>query len=205
MKFIYFSFFIIFDLTLSSTTTLSDLNLDTQILAQPVIEKNWEELLVAGPLVVNYISNLMILAGKRDFSFTSSNPNHVYQHIMYPTSFRRTVVQIADEIYAVFLNAHSNMDRNQLSTQKIPQHLKTILKVLTTGALPLIQAMLPRALDTIEGTAKDFAKSANIMIKEYDSLTLLLQEVIAAMTDSYGVNNSFLMDINILVNTTKEV
>ncbi|CAF1531639.1 unnamed protein product, partial [Adineta steineri] len=147
----------------------------------------------------------MILAGKRDFSFTSSNPNHVYQHIMYPTSFRRTVVQIADEIYAVFLNAHSNMDRNQLSTQKIPQHLKTILKVLTTGALPLIQAMLPRALDTIEGTAKDFAKSANIMIKEYDSLTLLLQEVIAAMTDSYGVNNSFLMDINILVNTTKEV
>ncbi|CAF1126038.1 unnamed protein product [Adineta steineri] len=205
MKFIYFSFFIIFDLTLSSTTTLSDLNVDTQTLAQPVIEENWEELLVAGPIVVNYISNLMILNSKRDFSLKSSSPNHVYQYIKYPNSFRNTLAQIANEIYAVFIRAHSYMDGIQLSTQQIPKDLKTILKLLKSVPPRTIQALLPIALDTIEQIPKNIAKSANIMIKEYDSLTLLLQEVIAAMADTHAVNNSVLMNMNILVNATKEL
>ncbi|CAF4068347.1 unnamed protein product [Adineta steineri] len=204
MKFIYFSFSIIFDLTLSSTTTLSDLNVDTQIFAQPVIEENWEELLVAGPVVVNYISNL-ILANKRDFPLTSFNSNHIYEHIRDPYSFQYTLVQIANQIYTVFSNAHSTMDQTQSSTKQIPQHLKTIRKLLKSASPSIIQVMLPNTLDTIERTTKNVANSANIMIKKYESLTALLQEVIEAMTNTHEVNNSVLMNMNILVNATKEV
>ncbi|CAF1193411.1 unnamed protein product [Adineta steineri] len=205
MKFIYFSFFIIFDLTLSSTTTLSDLNLDTQVLAQPVIEENWEELLVAGPLAINYIGNLMILASKCDFSLTSSSPSHVYEHIKYPNSFRMTLAQIASEIYNAFMNAHTTIERIQSSTKQIPQHLKIILKLLKSAAPSIIQVMLPKTLDTIERIPKDVANSANIIIKKYESSTALLQEVIEALADSYGVNNSVLMNMNVLVNATKEL
>jgi len=147
----------------------------------------------------------MILASKSDFTLTSFNPNHVYQHINHSNSFRFTVAQIANQIYTVFINAHSNMDQMQLSTQQIPQNLKTIRKLLKSASPRVIQAMLPPGLDRIEKISKDLADSANITIKRYESLTLLFQEVIEAMTDLYGVSNTFLMNINILVNATKEV
>ncbi|CAF4356254.1 unnamed protein product, partial [Adineta steineri] len=99
----------------SKATVFDDKKLDEELILQRGIEESWEELVVAGPIVVNYIGNLMILSSKQDFPFRPSNPAHVYQHIQYPKSFRTTLVQIAHRIYNVFMNAHSNMDRIQLN------------------------------------------------------------------------------------------
>jgi hypothetical protein len=51
----------------------------------------WLQLLVAGPLVVNYVNNLLVHASKRDFPLTYP-VNYVFQHIKDPTSFRSVLV-----------------------------------------------------------------------------------------------------------------
>ena len=191
-------------IAMRNLTVLDDKKQDEQLLSQRAIEETWEELVVAGPITVNYIGNLMVLSSKQDFAFAPSNPDHVYQHIKYPNSFRTTLVQIANQIYNVFMGAHNNMDRIQLNMQQIPKHLKTVLQLLTSASPRLIQSMLPTALGNIERIAKQCADSANSTMKNYESVTLLLQEVAEAAIDSYGSNNASLADIDILVNNSLE-
>ena len=164
-----------------------DSYLDRQLLAQPSIEKIWEELVVAESIVVNYIGNLMVLSSKRDFPFTLSNPNHVYQYITHPNSFRHTLEQVANKIYTVFMNTHINIDQIQLNTQQIPEHLRTIRKLLTSASPRLVQTMLPIALGNIEQIAKERADSANVAMKYYQNVTLLLHEVTLATIDTCGI------------------
>jgi predicted transcriptional regulator len=185
-----------------NSNVLNDGKSDEQLLAQSAIEETWEELVVAGPITVNYIGNLMVLSSKQDFAFRPSNPNHVYQHIQYPNSFRTTLVQIANKIYNVFRNAHSNMDRIQLDMQQIPRHLKTVLQLLTSASPRLIQSMLPTALGNIERIAKQCADLAKSTMKNYESATLLLQEVTEVSIDSYGSNTASLANITMLVNNS---
>ncbi|CAF1404942.1 unnamed protein product [Adineta ricciae] len=192
-------------MAIRNATTSSNPNLDTQTLIQSLIEENWEELFVAGPIMVNCISNLMISASKKDFPLKSSSLNHVYQYIIYPNSFRATLAQIHSEMYSVFLRGHTNMDSIQLSMKQIPQYFKTILKVLKSASPNLIQRMVTTPLDNIEKMAKDSVALTNIMIKKYENLTLLLQETIEVATRSCGVNSTFLTNINILVNITTQV
>ncbi|CAF0915870.1 unnamed protein product [Adineta ricciae] len=192
-------------MAMRNDSTSSNPNLDRQTLAQSLIEENWEEMFVAEPTIVNCISNLMISAAKKDFRLKSSSLNYVYQYIRYPDSFRHTITQIYSEMYSVFLGAHTNMDRIQLSMKQIPQYFKTMLKLLKSASPSLILRMVPISLDNIEKVANDSAALTNIMIKKYENLTLLLQETIEVMRSSYGVNSTSLTNINILVNMTIEV
>ncbi|CAF1198861.1 unnamed protein product [Adineta steineri] len=185
-----------------NSTIFDDKKLDKELVLQRGMDESWEELVVAGPIAVNYIGNLMVLSSKHDFPFRPSNPAHVYQHIQYPNSFRTTLVQIANKIYNVFMNAHSNMDRIQLNIQQIPKHLKTTLQLLTSASPKLIQSMLPGTLGNIERIAKLCADAANSTMKNYESATRLLQEVTEVTVDSYGVNNASLTNITILVNSS---
>ncbi|CAF3627324.1 unnamed protein product [Adineta steineri] len=189
-------------MTTNKAIVFDDKKLDEELVLQRGIEESWEELVVAGPIAVNYIGNLMILSSKQDFPFRPSNPAHVYQHIQYPKSFRTTLVQIAHRIYNVFMNAHSNMDRIQLNIQQIPKYLKTILQLLTSASPNLIQSMLPGVLGNIERIAKLCADAANSTMKNYESATRLLQEVAEVTIDSYGSNTASLTNITILVNSS---
>ncbi|CAF4070886.1 unnamed protein product, partial [Rotaria sordida] len=133
-------------LMMRDATVIDDVKLDEQLISQRNIEETWEELVVAGPITVNYIGNLMVLSSKKDFAFTSPTDNYVYQYIKYPNSFSATLVQVANQIYNAFINAHNNMDRIQLNMQQIPNHLNSVLKLLTSAGPRLIETMLPISL-----------------------------------------------------------
>ena len=188
-----------------TSTVLNDDKVDAQIVSQSEIERTWEELLVSGPIIVNYVGNLIVLSSKQDFPFTPPTPDYIYQHIIYPNSFRTTLVQITNQIYNVFIDAHNKMDKIQLNIQQIPNHLTTILKLLTSASPRLIQSMLPIALSNIERIANQCADLANSTMKNYDSVTALLQEVTLATIATYGYNTGELDNINGLIkNSTEE-
>ncbi|CAF3308434.1 unnamed protein product [Rotaria sp. Silwood2] len=82
------------------------------------------------------------------------------------------------------------MDRIQLNMQLIPNHLKTVFKLLTSASPRLIQSMLPMALGNIERIAKLCADSANTTRNNYASVTSLLQEITEITVGTYGYNQN---------------
>jgi len=53
---------------------------DNQLTHQTEIDKEWENLMVSGPIVVGYMSNLMVLANKKDFPFRVP-AGYIYRYI----------------------------------------------------------------------------------------------------------------------------
>ena len=184
---------------IENASILFDKKLDEQLLSQRDIETTWEEMVVAGPIIVNYIGNLMVLASKKDFAFTLPTSNHIYRYMKYPNSFRATLVQVANQVSNAFFIAHSNMDTIQVNMLQIPTHLKTVLKLLTSASPRLIQSMLPTALGNIERIAKQCANAANMTKLFYDSVTGLLQEVVEQTVYTQGSNE---ISVNATVNLT---
>ncbi|CAF1458201.1 unnamed protein product, partial [Rotaria sordida] len=101
--------------------SIFDDKLDDQLAMQDKIDGEWEHLMTAGPLVVNYISNLLVLASKRDFPL-SRPPVFSFQHIKDPDSFRATLSQVVGAMYSALIGAHTAMDRIQLNVQQVPGH-----------------------------------------------------------------------------------
>jgi hypothetical protein len=183
---------------------MSDKKLDEELVSQSAIEETWDELIVAGPITVNYIGNLMVLSSKKDFALPLPTPDYEYEYIKYPNSFRTTLVQIANEMYNAFMDAHHNMDRIQLDMQQIPRHLKTVLQLLTSASNRLIQSMLPTTLGHIERIAKQSADAANSTMLSFRSVTGLLQEVTEVTINAYGYNTNQSNNISNLVNSSIE-
>ncbi|CAF1584554.1 unnamed protein product [Rotaria magnacalcarata] len=190
---------------IKDASMIFDDKLDEQLLSQRDIEEKWEDLVVAGPITVNYISNLMLVASRRDFALVSPTPDHVYTYIKYPNSFRATLVQVANEMYTAFLSAHTNMDRIQTNIQQIPNHLKTAIKLLTSASPRLIQTILPLTLGSIKRIASQSVESANSTIHSYRKLVGLLDEITAITLGTQGSSEVELETINdLLTNSTKE-
>jgi hypothetical protein len=61
-------------------TSVFDSLRDDQLINQPEIDKEWESLMVSGPMAVGYMGNLMVLASKRDFPFQAP-PGYTYRYI----------------------------------------------------------------------------------------------------------------------------
>jgi hypothetical protein len=61
-------------------TSVFDSLRDDQLTNQPAIDKEWEALMVSGPMVVGYMSNLMVLASKRDFPLQAPD-GYTYRYI----------------------------------------------------------------------------------------------------------------------------
>lgn len=53
---------------------------DDQLLYQDETDKEWQSLMVAGPIVVDYMGNLMVLASKKDFPFRV-DAGYVFRYI----------------------------------------------------------------------------------------------------------------------------
>jgi hypothetical protein len=186
-------------------STIFDDQLDNQLLSQSEIEEKWEDLIVAGPITVNYVGNLMTIASKKDFALVPPTPNYIFTYIKYPQSFRATLVQIANGMYNAFLSAHSNMERIQLDMQQIPNYIKRALQLLTSASPRLIQSLLPQTIDNIKRTATKSVNSANSTLMNFRNLAALLEEVTEIATGTSSSNGDQLLQINnLLSNSTQE-
>jgi hypothetical protein len=66
--------------TIPVDTSVFDPLKDDQLEHQLEIDKEWETLIVSGPIVVGYMGNLMVLASKKDFPFHAPE-GYTYRYI----------------------------------------------------------------------------------------------------------------------------
>ena len=179
-----------------------DDNLDDQLSYQDNIDAEWINLMTAGPLTVNYVGNLLVLAGKRDFPL-SPPPQFIFQYIQNPKSFRATLAQVSGALYSALAGAHAAMDRVQLNAQQIPGHVKTALKLVLAGSPALIRLMLPKTMNSIGKIANESAAYATSTHEKFLSLQNLIAEIIQANTNTHSNQIHVVQNIQNQINDAK--
>jgi hypothetical protein len=121
-----------------------------------------------------------------DFRIDKIDKTHI-PLIKHPDSFRKTLVQIADECYDAFMKAHINMEIIQLKMEKVPDYIKDCIKSMQSGNQSDKQNLLmPKRLDRI----KEVATDAQILSKEvcdtFDKLGQLIRQFITASVKTMG-------------------
>ena len=78
--------------TSSVSNSIFDPLRDNQLVYDSEINKEWETLMISGPIIVGYMSNLMVLSSKQDFPFKVP-AGYAYQYIKLALkkSFYRSV------------------------------------------------------------------------------------------------------------------
>ncbi len=138
-----------------------------QLKNQIVIDSQWEELITAGPVTINLLGQLIILSSSHDIDLKESQPNYEFIYMKHPQSFSATLIQISNEGWEAFFNAHTNMDRIQSYMKQIPGHVQTSLKLYAKGTPRLIQRLLPKSLANIERIGNECIKLASETDKKF--------------------------------------
>ena len=180
-----------------------DDKLDDQLTLQDNIDGEWVDLMTAGPLSVNYIGNLLVLASKRDFPLKRP-PQFNFVHITNPDSFRATLAQVSGSMYSALLGAHTAMDRIQLNVQQVPGLVKTALKLVLAGSPMLIELMLPKTLESIGRIANESAEQARLTFNKFSSLQELVAEIIEANTYTQSNQASIVGEIQSQIDKAKQ-
>ncbi|CAF3937738.1 unnamed protein product, partial [Rotaria sp. Silwood1] len=188
------------------SNNLADRSIDEQILYQPNIDTEWEDMMIGGPASINYVGAVMAIASRKDFSLSL---DYKYTLIQYPDSFHATLAQVANEMYRALFGAHTAMNRIQANMRQIPNLLKTALKLITQAGTAMTKAMLPRTLSNIGQYANTSATDARTAFDKFTYLQDLLHEIFSASTYT-NTNNRLLAEklqneTELTKNTTKEL
>ena len=165
-----------------------DDKLDDQLMAQNGIDSEWVHLMTAGPLAVNYIGNLLVLASQHDFPLVRP-PQFTFQHIQNPNSFRATLTQVIGSMYSALLAAHTAMDRIQINMQEVPGHVKAALTLVSAGSPVLIEIMLPKTLEAVSRITNESTQHARTTLNKLTSFSQLIDEVIVVHNHTRSIQN----------------
>jgi hypothetical protein len=183
--------------------SIFDDQLDDQLALQDNIDGEWVHLMTAGPLAVNYVGNLLVLASKRDFPLTRP-PHFSFHYIKDPDSFRATLAQVSGSMYSALLGAHTTMDRIQLNVQQVPSHVKTALQLVIAGSPTLIGMLLPNTLQSIGRIANESAAYARTTFEKFSSLQELIAEIIEASVNTHSGQTNIVEEIHSQINKSKQ-
>lgn len=70
------------------------------------------------PLCIELLAQLCLIATKKDFSLLEYNENR-FELLKFPNSFRASLLQVGDEAYWAFNEAHNAMAQIELETYKV--------------------------------------------------------------------------------------
>jgi len=118
----------------------------------------------------------MIMASERDFPFNISSGSKL-NYIRYPQSYRTTLLQVSSDMHEIFSNTYSTMYHIQLAVKQIPNHIKTILRLIIAGSLAMINKLLPTTFNNIARISNENKIFINKIIDQFINLLNLLNEI----------------------------
>ncbi|CAF4224410.1 unnamed protein product [Rotaria socialis] len=134
--------------------------------------------------LVHFQSALLIKASERDFPFNIPS-NSTVNYIRYPQSYRTTMVQFSSDMYKTFFDTYSTMQRIQLAVERVPNCIKTLLRLLTTEPSAMIQRLLTVSLNSMVRLSNE---NMVLITKTIDQLTNLLN--FSNEINQYSINSS---------------
>jgi hypothetical protein len=97
--------------------------------------------------------------------------------IKQPDSFRRTLMQIADEVYGAFTKAHTNMEMIQSQVAQVPGYVMDCVKIIQSGNKTAINQDLPRRLGNIKKIADNGLRMSTEVAQAFERLGNLNRQV----------------------------
>ncbi|XP_055065651.2 uncharacterized protein [Misgurnus anguillicaudatus] len=160
-------------------TTAEDMRNQTQLLSY-----SWEEYLTPAPLSIAILGELACISSTADFSINKNPPAGGYKHIRYPESFRACLMQVCNSGWWAFNEAHKNMDKISLHTARVPDYMKTAVKLLFCGNNEVIEAHLPNQLKSIGVIAEECLKLSIETEDYFRKVVNIIQELFEACLNS---------------------
>ncbi|CAF0808771.1 unnamed protein product [Didymodactylos carnosus] len=160
---------------------------DTQLSSQSFIDQPWEEMITAGPTAIQLLGQVIVISSRADFSVEDSKPADGFKYMQFPRSFRATLIQISNEGWSAFMNAHTNMNKIQLYMQQVPEHIKTSLQIIASGTPRLLENLLPMTLQSISRIGQECVSLSQETHNKFADVMALLGEVVAVTAQSQGI------------------
>ncbi|CAF3992404.1 unnamed protein product [Rotaria magnacalcarata] len=121
----------------------------------------------------------------------------------HPQSFRATLIQIANDGYDAFSQAHSSMNQIQIYMSLIPGHVKTSLRILVSASPRLLERLLVPSLSNIDRIGRECSRLASNTHDQFVNVMQLLGEVIEVTTLAQGIHVQKLKDVEIELNISR--
>ncbi|XP_047672038.1 uncharacterized protein LOC113650537 [Tachysurus fulvidraco] len=161
-----------------SLTTAEEMRNQTKLVMQPYA--NWEEYLTPAPLSIAILGELVFISSNTDFSINKNKPIDGYKFIKYPESFRACLMQVCNSGWCAFNEAHKNMDQIRLHTIKVPDYMKSAVKILFQGSDEAVEAHLPKQLENIRVVADECLELADSTEKRFTDVINIIRELLEA-------------------------
>ncbi len=151
-----------------------------------VDDTKWNELVAPAPMGIAVMSQLLICSSLvTDFRIDQIDKTHI-PLIKHPSSFRTTLVQIVNEAYNAFMQAHTNMEKIQLQVVQVPHYVTDCVKNIKSNNKAAIENFVPRRLERIKEAADDGLKLSTEVSEAFHLLSQLIQQVRLAISASQG-------------------
>ncbi|XP_059842746.1 uncharacterized protein LOC132403310 [Hypanus sabinus] len=180
---------------LRSVTKASDVREDNALMLQPY--SNWEQFLMPGPLSIAILGEIIFISAGEDFAIDKVVPKEGFKYMKYPKSFRASLVQVSNEGWEAFQQAHKNMDQIRLLTLNVPTDMRDVVKFLIQKDPKVTEAFLPIPLNNIKSTADKCLKLSTAVEQKFTGVIHLVNELLEACTSSKGVYEEQLHEIKI--------
>ncbi|XP_038673154.1 uncharacterized protein LOC119976609 [Scyliorhinus canicula] len=180
-------------------TKAPDVRKDTELLLKPY--SNWEQFLMPGPLSVAILGEIIFVSAGEDFEIDKNVPIGGFKYMKYPKSFRASLVQVSNQGWEAFQEAHKNMDQIRLHSLTVPGDMKDAVTFIVQDNPEITKQNLSIPLENIKSSADKCLKLAEGVEKKFDLVIHLINELLEACTCSKGVYEEELRQIKI----TKEI
>lgn len=142
--------------------------------------------LTTAPTGIAVFGQLMISTSRApDFQIDKIDKKHIHL-IKHPESFRRTLMQIADEVYGAFNKAHTNMEMIRLQMAQVPDYVMDCVRIIQSGNKIVINQDLPRRLENIKKIADNGLRMSTEVAQAFERLGNLNRQVFLAIVASQG-------------------
>ncbi|XP_042189684.1 uncharacterized protein LOC121848591 [Callorhinchus milii] len=179
--------------TLRKISKADNVRQDTALMMKPY--SNWEEFLMPAPIAVSILGELIFISAKDDFPIDQNMPKDGYQYIRYPQSFRACLVQVSNQGWEAFNEAHKNMDGIRLHSLTIPNHIKNSVRILMQGNKDMIHTLLPKVLRNVSSSAESCLSLATSVETKFNAVMVLVNELLEACTNSRGAHEQSLEEV----------
>eukprot|EP00092_Neocalanus_flemingeri_P022121 GFUD01023997.1.p1 GENE.GFUD01023997.1~~GFUD01023997.1.p1 ORF type:complete len:725 (+),score=235.41 GFUD01023997.1:49-2223(+) len=144
------------------------------------------ELLSAGPLSVNILGHLCLIATGPDFSLLVEKSEFEFKRLKSPESFRASLCQISNEGYWAFLEADKQMDKIRMLTEQIPGSLKSCLQILFKGSVDDVSDYLPIELCRIKEISVSCKTAAQQVVRQFSQVMDTMDQMLQATLVKQG-------------------
>lgn len=166
--------------TIETTTTTTVTTTTTTTTLAPEVDREWEDLVLAGPTVVNYLGLFMVLASHKDQALTPPDGYNV-TYLPNIQSLRSILTWISAEMQAAFKMASADLIRTRSSMDQIPDHIKAGLVLIQTAPNDLLSKLLPYTLRNVDRAANEGSVVTKPTLERFVLLGLWFEELVTLL------------------------